>query len=315
LRILLTGSAGFIGSKLSFKLLKEGIEVVGVDNFYPNYDRKIKLANLNTLLDKNNFTFYELSLDSDIEKLDFNNIDAVFHLSALPGVRKSWGESFFEYTNNNIIATQQILEKIKKHPHIRIVYASSSSIYGETEPIPFNEKSSLPNPKSPYGVTKLAGEHLFDLYSSQYGIESTILRLFTVYGPHQRPDMAFHRFLLKIHREEKIEIYGSLEYYRDYTYIDDVVTAFINVLENDLWGEKLNIGSSKTYSLGEILDLMGEITNKSVDYEVVNDAPGDVKKTYADIFKAKELLGYEPKWNIKDGLIEEHNWIKKFYGF
>lgn len=315
MKVILTGVAGFIGSNLTRRLLQENIEVIGVDNFYHNYDRRQKEYNIKDIRKEPKFTFYELSIESELDELPLDDVDVVLHLSALPGVRKSWGSRFYEYTNNNIIATQKILERLVDKPETKLIYASSSSIYGETRPIPFQEESSIPKPKSPYGVTKLAGEHLIDLYALNYDITSTILRLFTVYGPAQRPDMAFHRFFKLIEAEEPIQIYGSLDYARDYTFIDDCISAFISVIERNVWNETINIGSSKVYSLGDIIDLMGDITGCDVKYEVIEDMPGDVEKTFADISKAESLLKYQPQWHLSDGLVEEYKWIENYYQY
>lgn len=313
MRVLLTGVAGFIGSNLAKNLLDNNIAVIGIDNFFPNYDRALKERNIEELSRNPNFKFQKVSIEEELEKVSFEGLDVLLHLSALPGVRKSWGEKFYEYTNNNILATQKILERLKEESHIKLIYASSSSIYGETEPVPFNEDNSPPRPKSPYGVTKLAGEHLIDLYAQNYGIKATTLRLFTVYGPGQRPDMAFHKFFTMVHNNEPLQIFGSLNYSRDYTYVDDVVLSFLSVIEGDEWGCKMNIGSARVYSLGEIIEIMGEITGKKIKYDVVSDVPGDVNKTYADITKAIETINYNPEWDLIDGLREEYRWIREIY--
>ncbi len=309
---LVTGAAGFIGSHLSRRLLKEGLAVTGVDSFTDYYPRWIKEKNLSPLKDESRFSFIE----EDINSLDLDQhlagIDCVFHMAAQAGVRASWGQSFSDYIRNNIEATQKLLEKSKELPLHRFVYASSSSVYGHCPELPMSESSPL-LPYSPYGVTKLAGENLCYLYAKNYGVPTISLRFFTVYGPGQRPDMAFHKFSKAASENKPIPVFGTGEQTRDFTYIDDIVDALFVCITYGQSGETFNLGGGNRKMLKDLFPLFEEICEKKISIKWEEKQKGDVPHTLADIQKAKKALGYNPKTSIDEGLNEEWRWIKELY--
>jgi UDP-glucose 4-epimerase len=309
---LVTGTAGFIGSHLSRRLLKEGFSVIGVDSFTDYYPRWIKERNLSTLKSENNFSF----LEEDINSLDLNrllqNVDCVFHLAAQAGVRASWGQSFSEYIRNNIEATQRLLEESKEQPLHKFIFASSSSVYGYCPELPMSESSPL-LPYSPYGVTKLAAENLCYLYSKNYGVPTISLRFFTVYGPGQRPDMAFHKFFKSTSENKPITVFGTGEQTRDFTYINDIIDAIFACINNGQTGETYNLGGGNRKMLKDLLPLFEEICGKKISVKWEEKQKGDVPHTLADIQKAKKDLGFAPRTAIDEGLSEEWRWIKNLY--
>jgi UDP-glucose 4-epimerase len=309
---LVTGTAGFIGSHLSRRLLKEGFSVIGVDSFTDYYPRWIKERNLSTLKSENNFSF----LEEDINSLDLNrllqNVDCVFHLAAQAGVRASWGQRFSEYIRNNIEATQRLLEESKEQPLHKFIYASSSSVYGYCPELPMSESSPL-LPYSPYGVTKLAAENLCYLYSKNYGVPTISLRFFTVYGPGQRPDMAFHKFFKSTSENKPITVFGTGEQTRDFTYINDIIDAIFACIAHGQTGETYNLGGGNRKMLKDLLPLFEEICGKKISVKWEEKQKGDVPHTLADIQKAKKGLGFDPKTPIDEGLSEEWRWIKNLY--
>ncbi|MCK4932146.1 MAG: NAD-dependent epimerase/dehydratase family protein [Candidatus Aminicenantes bacterium] len=309
---LVTGTAGFIGSHLSRRLLKEGFSVIGVDSFTDYYPRWIKERNLSTLKSENNFSF----LEEDINSLDLNrllqNVDCVFHLAAQAGVRASWGQSFSEYIRNNIEATQRLLEESKEQPLHKFIYASSSSVYGYCPELPMSESSPL-LPYSPYGVTKLAAENLCYLYSKNYGVPTISLRFFTVYGPGQRPDMAFHKFFKSTSENKPITVFGTGEQTRDFTYINDIIDAIFACIAHGQTGETYNLGGGNRKMLKDLLPLFEEICGKKISVKWEEKQKGDVPHTLADIQKAKKDLGFAPRTAIDEGLSEEWRWIKNLY--
>ena len=309
---LVTGTAGFIGSHLSRRLLKEGFSVIGVDSFTDYYPRWIKERNLSTLKSENNFSF----LEEDINSLDLNrllqNVDCVFHLAAQAGVRASWGQSFSEYIRNNIEATQRLLEESKEQPLHKFIFASSSSVYGYCPELPMSESSPL-LPYSPYGVTKLAAENLCYLYSKNYGVPTISLRFFTVYGPGQRPDMAFHKFFKSTSENKPITVFGTGEQTRDFTYINDIIDAIFACIEHGQTGETYNLGGGNRKMLKDLLPLFEEICGKKISVKWEEKQKGDVPHTLADIQKAKKDLGFVPRTAIDEGLSEEWRWIKNLY--
>jgi len=311
---LVTGAAGFIGSHLCEKLLNSGSSVIGIDSFTDYYPRELKEKNLSYILEKQKFEF----IRGDINHININKYieksDTVFHLAAQAGVRASWGEYFATYTKNNIESTQKILEACKKSKMKKVVYASSSSVYGNTPDLPMKETSCL-FPYSPYGVTKLAAENLCSLYYSNYGVPVVSLRYFTVYGPRQRPDMAFHKFFKAIGEDRPIEIYGSGKQTRDFTYIDDIVNATIAAAEKGKPGEIYNLGSGNHQKLSVVFPLLKKICGKKIQIKNIEQQKGDVKNTYAGISKAQRDLGYHPKTKLREGLEKEWLWIKEIYSF
>jgi len=304
-KALVTGCAGFIGSHLTDKLLDNGYYVIGIDCFTDYYPRKIKEANLEKALENANF---KLIIKDILDIDEFPKVDYVFHEAAQAGVRTSWGKTFEIYARNNILATQKLLEFYKDSDIKKFVYASSSSVYGDVSNLPMKEESLL-NPLSPYGVTKLAAENLCYLYYKNYNFPIVSLRYFTVYGPRQRPDMAFNKFVRNLINGKEIMIYGNGEQTRDFTYIDDVVRATILAAENDGVGEVLNIGGGSRISINKVISILEEITGKEAKIKYIEKQRGDVMHTYADVNKAKRLLGWNAKVNIKDGLKKYVEWV------
>ncbi|MCI0482214.1 MAG: NAD-dependent epimerase/dehydratase family protein [Candidatus Dadabacteria bacterium] len=309
MKILVTGAAGFIGSHLAERLLKEGYAVKGLDSFLDYYPRRIKEHNVKGLNGKKGFEFIEGDiLDLDLVKL-LDGVDAVFHQAAIAGVRSSWGARFDEYVRNNILGTQLLLEACRDRELKRFVYASSSSVYGDSDELPIKETSPV-KPVSPYGVTKLSGEQLAYLYYKGYGVPVVSLRYFTVYGPRQRPDMAFHKFLRSVITGGEIEVYGTGEQTRDFTYIGDAVNANLAAFSSGLNGEAYNVGGGSRIKLIECIRLIEEISGKKANLRFTDPQRGDAKHTYADVSKAKKDFRYSPLVGIREGLTEHYNWLK-----
>lgn len=309
---LVTGAAGFIASRLCRRLLAEGYHVVGIDSFTDFYPRWIKEKNIQPLMMDKNFEF----IVQDINDFDFKKIlprmDYVFHHAAQAGVRASWGENFSVYTRNNIEATQRLLEEAKSNRLKKFVYASSSSVYGACPELPMSESSPL-IPYSPYGVTKLAAENLCFLYYQNYGLPSVSLRFFTVYGPGQRPDMAFHKFFKAIIENTTLAVYGDGQQTRDFTYIDDVIEANLSCLENGKAGEIYNIGGGAQKKLEEIVLILEEVCQKKAKIKKEERQKGDVPHTLANIEKARKELRYSPQTELSQGLKEQWLWVQKLY--
>jgi nucleoside-diphosphate-sugar epimerase len=314
MKCLVTGAAGFIGSHLCESLLNSGFSVIGIDSLTDYYSKEIKKNNLAFLLKKQQFEFVR----GDINRLDLKKFikqsDYIFHLAAQAGVRTSWGNNFSSYTQNNIDSTQKILETCKKYKPKKFIYASSSSVYGNTPDLPMKETSRLV-PYSPYGVTKLAAENLCSLYHENYGLPVVSLRYFTVYGPRQRPDMAFHKFLKAIGENKPIEIYGTGDQTRDFTYVDDIVNANISAAEKGKPGEIYNLGGGDPQKLSDIFPLLNKICRRKVKIKKTEMQKGDVRHTYASIFKAQKDLSYHPQMKLQEGLEREWSWIKNIYSF
>jgi nucleoside-diphosphate-sugar epimerase len=308
MRVLITGVAGFIGSHLAERLINGGYEVLGVDSFLDYYPKSIKENNLKGLLAQSGFEF----IQGDIAELDLNGIiagvDAVFHQAALAGVRASWGSRFGEYVNNNVLGTQLLLEASKDKGLKKFIYASSSSVYGDALDFPITENSPL-RPVSPYGVTKLAGEHLASLYHSGYGVPTVSLRYFTVYGPRQRPDMAFHKFIRAVSCGDEIEIYGTGEQTRDFTFVSDAVEANLQALSACKTGEIYNIGGGSRIMLSDTIKIIEEVTGRTANIKYTDTQRGDAKHTFADISKAGNDLSYSPSVNIRDGISKHYDWL------
>lgn len=311
-KAVVTGAAGFIGSHLCERLLRDGFEVVGVDSFTDYYDIRIKQANLQPLRDHGRFSFIGESLNT----IDLGDLLAgasfLFHQAAQAGVRASWGKNFEEYIDSNIRTTQRLLEAVADGRIKKFVYASSSSVYGETTELPMKE-SHTTRPVSPYGVTKLAGENLCLLYNKCHHVPVVALRYFTVYGPRQRPDMAFHKFIRSTLAGEPIDVYGNGTQTRDFTYVDDIVTA--NLLAARYGGNEtvFNIGGGSRVALNVVLDLLNERLNGKLNVRFSDPVRGDVTHTFADIDLARRELGYAPATGIEDGLTREVEWVEHLY--
>jgi nucleoside-diphosphate-sugar epimerase len=308
-RAFVTGCAGFIGSHLTEALLEDGYSVVGVDCFNSNYGRAQKLRNLERATDWEAFEFLPLDLSrGELHDL-IAECDLTFHLAAEPGVRASWGSRFEAYLRNNVLATQHMLEAAKEHPEKRFVYASSSSIYGQAERFPTPEDAK-PAPLSPYGVTKLGGEHLCGLYRANHGVETVCLRYFSVYGPRQRPDMAFHRFCLAAIAREPISIYGDGEQTRDFTFVADVVEATRAAATTaGVVGGIYNIGGGSRIKLSDALSVISDLAGGSLEVEHSERVHGDVRDTGADTTRARDELGFRPATPFEQGLREEFEWL------
>lgn len=309
MRALVTGCAGFIGSHLTQALLEQGDDVVGVDCFNDNYGRWEKLENLDQSRQWNNFDFVPIDLArGDLQEL-VAECDVVFHLAGEPGVRASWGRRFEHYLRNNILATQHLLEAARAAPPDRFVYASSSSIYGQAEALPTPE-SATPQPFSPYGTTKLAGEHLCRLYHGNYGLPVVSLRYFSVYGPRQRPDMAFSTFCEAALRGEPLTVYGSGRQTRDFTYVEDVVAATRSAAESQsAIGRVYNIGGGSRVSLGEALEILAELTERPLDVQYQSFQYGDVLDTGAETAAARRDLDFRPSMAFPEGLGLQFAWV------
>ncbi len=307
--VLVTGAAGFIGSTLADALTRRGDDVVGIDCFTDYYPRPLKEANRAPLRARSNFRFVEDELQRvDMDTL-LDGVTHVYHLAAQAGVRKSWGRDFLTYTTHNVDATQRLLEAVKERPLTRFVYASSSSVYGDRVTIPMREDAMV-QPVSPYGVTKLAAEHLCLLYTANYGVPTVSLRFFTVYGPKQRPDMGFNRFLTAALRGAPISLYGDGEQTRDFTYIDDIVSALMAAGDRGPAGGVYNIGGGSRVSINQVLDHIAEIAGHPLDIRREAAQRGDMRDTFADTSRARADLGFAPTTSLADGLRAEYQWLK-----
>ena len=305
---LVTGAAGFIGSTLAGRLLDRGASVTGLDCFTDYYPRPIKERNLGALMARSGFTFVEGRIqDADLTSL-LEKVTHVFHLAAQAGVRRSWGRDFGVYTVHNIEATQVLLEACVGRPLQRLVYASSSSVYGDGLEGPMREDAMV-QPVSPYGVTKLAAEQLCYLYAVNEGVPAVSLRYFTVYGPRQRPDMAFHRFLNAAIRGETISVFGDGQQTRDFTYVSDAVDATIAAAERGEIGRTYNIGGGSRVSVNDVLEIIGRVTGRSLRVERGPAQKGDMRDTWADTSRARAGLGFRPAVSLEEGLTEEYRWI------
>jgi UDP-glucose 4-epimerase len=312
LKLLITGAAGFIGSHLAETLLAQGHQVIGIDNFLDYYPRWMKERNLGGVRTKPGFEFIEADLlETDLVGL-VKRLEGVIHLAAQAGVRASWGENFRTYSDNNILATQRLLEACRGEGIKKFIYASSSSLYGDTDDLPMREESIL-RPVSPYGVSKAAGEYLAYLYYRNFGLPTVSLRFFTVYGPRQRPDMAFHRFFKAGIEGKPLVVWGDGEQSRDFTFIDDIVQGCRRALEAGKDGSVYNIGGGSRRTLNEILEAMRRITGKLLEVNYQPVQKGDVRHTGASLEKIKKELGYQPQVSMMEGLEREWEWVRELY--
>jgi UDP-glucose 4-epimerase len=304
---LVTGAAGFIGSHLASRLLDRGSSVIGIDCFTDYYPRPLKEANLSVAKGHQRFRFVDARLqDADLKQL-LRGVTHVFHLAAQAGVRKSWGREFNIYTVNNVEATQVLLEACVDLPLERVVYASSSSVYGDHVPLPMREDSHL-QPLSPYGVTKLAAEHLASLYWENHKVPAVSLRYFTVYGPRQRPDMGFHRFLRAASAGDTLTIYGDGEQTRDFTFVADAVSATVAAATKGRAGGVYNIGGGSRVTVNDVMDLIGRVSGRSLKIQREPAQKGDMRHTYADSSRAQQDLGFAPSVTLEEGLREQYRW-------
>jgi len=308
LKALVTGAAGFIGSHLTSALLDRGAEVTGIDSFTDYYPRFIKEANLAVNAGRPGFRVIEGSLQhADLAAL-LEGKTHVFHLAAQAGVRKSWGADFRVYTDNNVDATQRLLEACVGRPLHRFVYASSSSVYGDNVSIPMRE-DALPLPVSPYGVTKLAAEQLCYLYFVNHKVPATSVRYFTVYGPRQRPDMAFHKFLKAALRGDPVTLYGDGEQTRDFTYVTDAVAATIAAGDKGVPGRAYNVGGGSRVSVNQLFGLIERLAGKPLNIRREPAQKGDMRDTFADSTLARQDLGFAPQVTLEQGLEAEYRWL------
>jgi len=310
--ILVTGAAGFIGSHLSEKLINEGYNVIGVDNFDAFYPKEIKLKNIKDLLANVNFKLYEFDL-RNINSLNVieDQIDCVVHLAAKAGVLPSLNNPQ-EYINSNILGTQNVLDYMKLVKCNKLVFASSSSIYGNNKKIPFSEEDIVDFPISPYASSKKACELINHTYHYLYNFDVLNLRFFTVYGPRQRPDLAIHKFTKLILNGDFIRMYGDGSTKRDYTFIDDTVSGIIASIEylknkNNVY-EIINLGNNKPTSLSTLINELQTTLGVKANITQENEKPGDVKITYADISKAEKLLNYKTTVSFKEGIRKFIDW-------
>ncbi len=308
MKALITGVAGFIGSTLADRLLGQGADVVGIDCFTDYYPREIKERNLLGARANDRFRFIE----SRVQDVDLATILAdrthVFHLAAQAGVRKSWGKDFEIYTVNNIEATQVLLEACMGAKIERLIYASSSSVYGDNRPMPFREDTAL-QPLSPYGVSKLAAEQLCYLYFANYGVPAVALRYFTVYGPRQRPDMAFHNFLRATIQGQPITVYGDGEQTRDFTFVADIVSATVAAATRGVPGRVYNIGGGSRVSVNDVLDIIRRVSGRKPLVTVDATQKGDMRHTWAETWLARTDLGFAPAVGLEEGLAAEYQWL------
>jgi len=308
MKALVTGVAGFIGSHLAGSLLDNGAAVIGLDCFTDYYPRAIKEANLAETRGREGFSFIEARIQDADLPLMLEGVTHVFHLAAQAGVRKSWGADFQIYTSNNVDATQQLLEACVDRPIHRFVYASSSSLYGDRVSIPMRE-DALPQPVSPYGVTKLAAEQLGHLYHVNHGVPATALRYFTVYGPRQRPDMAFHRFIRAALEGAPITLYGDGGQTRDFTFVADAVAATIAAGDRGVPGRAYNVGGGSRVSMNQVIEIIGRVAGRPLTVRREPAQKGDMRDTYADTTLARADLGFAPSVTLEQGIEAEYRWL------
>ncbi len=307
-RVLVTGAAGFIGSHLCEALLARGDEVLGIDSFTDYYPRAAKERNLQGLRGRSGFRF----VDADLNAADLASFlegrSIVYHLAAQAGVRASWGRDFDTYVRSNVSATQRLLEALKGRSGVKLVFASSSSVYGKTKQLPTPEDVILA-PNSPYGATKVTGEHLCALYAENWGLDYVALRYFTVYGPRQRPDMGFHKFIRAILEDRPVDVYGDGSQSRDCTYVADIVDATVRAGDNSTKSRVFNVGGGSRRPLTDILGILEQCLKKTAKVRFTEKERGDVDHSHADIRRAHAEFGYTPTTPVEEGLRCEADWL------
>jgi nucleoside-diphosphate-sugar epimerase len=308
-KVLVTGAAGFIGSQLAERCLEQGHTVLGIDSFTPYYDPELKRENVAQIAAHPSWTF----LEGDLIELDLvsllDGIEVVFHLAAQPGVRASWGKTFDAYVDSNVTALQRLLEASVAASLERFVFASSSSVYGDAECLPTSEDAHL-KPVSPYGATKVLGENLCHLYHRSHGLPTVTLRYFTVYGPRQRPDMAFNRLIRAAFAHDEINIYGDGCQTRDFTYVADAVEGTIAAGRSGTPGGIYNLGGGTRASMNDVLEIITELTGEKLSVRRVAPQAGDARDTAADTSGAQRQLGFSPSRSLQEGLAEQIAWHK-----
>ena len=314
-RILVTGAAGFIGSHLVEHLLERGDRVAGLDDFNDCYDPAVKRRNLSVALGNDRFKLYEADICDEAglrEVFEWEHSDVVVHLAARAGVRPSLKEPNL-YHRVNVIGGQHILDACRDFRPSHLVFASSSSVYGGCTEVPFKEDNPVHRPISPYAATKRMNELQGHVYSHVYGLNVTMLRFFTVYGPRQRPDMAIHMFTKAILDGNPVSMFGDGSTRRDYTYIDDIIDGVIRCVDRPFRYEIFNLGEQHTTSLRELIDLVSKHCGKPARIEQKPSQPGDVEITYADIDHAREVLGYNPRFTMDEGIRRFVAWYRQEY--
>lgn len=309
-RVVVTGAAGFIGSHLCERLLADGHQVVGIDSFSEYYERSLKEQNLEPSRANRNFSFHELDLVEDDLREAMAGSQVVFHLAGQSDIRQDWGSDFDRYVRDNLLATQRLLEHLREHPVQRLVYAGSSSVYGDAEMFPTKE-TALPRPLSPYGLTKLAAEHLVHIYLRSFGVPAVSLRYFTVYGPRQRPDMALARFMQALWDGREIEVFGDGEQTREFTYVSDAVDGTVKAAAADAVGCVFNLGGGSRVTINRVLATLEDISRMKVYRHNLPAAPGDHRHSGASINLAREKLGWEPRVSLREGLTRQWQWFKE----
>jgi UDP-glucuronate 4-epimerase len=312
MKVLITGAAGFIGSHLCERLLSEGRMVVGVDNFDDFYDPKIKRSNIADCLENENFELVEADIRdrAAMDEMVGKDIDIIVHLAARAGVRPSIAQPLL-YADVNVNGTTVLLEAAKKQRIGKFIFASSSSVYGNNEKVPFSEEDNVDFPISPYAATKKACELICHTYHHLYGISLTCLRFFTVYGPRQRPDLAIHKFARLIEQGKAIPVYGDGTMSRDFTYIEDIIDGTVAAMEKCAGFNIYNLGESRPITVNNLIAEIEKALGKKAVKEHVPPQPGDVEQTYADVTKAVKELGYNPTTTIEEGLAQFVTWLRE----
>jgi UDP-glucuronate 4-epimerase len=312
MKVLITGAAGFIGSHLSEHLLNDGLTVVGVDNFDDFYDPRIKRRNIEGCLRNQNFKLVKADIrdNSAMDKAVGDNVEIIVHLAAKAGVRPSIEKPLL-YADVNINGTMVLLEAARKHKVNKFIFGSSSSVYGNNKKVPFSEDDNVDFPISPYAATKKACELICHTYHHLYAISITCLRLFTVYGPRQRPDLAIHKFAKLIEQDKPIPAYGDGSMMRDFTYIDDIIDGTVAAMKKCTGFNVYNLGESRPISVNDLIAELEKALGKKAVKEYLPPQPGDVERTYADVTKAINELGYKPNTTIQAGLTKFVQWLRQ----